>query len=137
YRRPSPPSLEALSPANHLARDQREDKASPPHRALGKPAHTGVHRIAPPPKSSRAPGSGQPWTVAPGSPETQQRDLGARPTVAVTGSQSRATVYASWNGATEVSSWVVLGGSHAGHLEPTSRGHRTRARDRRRAPDAA
>jgi hypothetical protein len=42
----------------------------------------------------------QPWTATPAGP----------PNLAVTRARGTATVYASWNGATEVARWRVLGG---------------------------
>jgi hypothetical protein len=36
----------------------------------------------------------------------------------------RTTVYASWNGATQVRSWRVLAGASATHLSPVATGHR-------------
>jgi hypothetical protein len=48
------------------------------------------------------------WT---GSPTT-------RPTVALRSDGERTTVYASWNGATEVARWRILAGADASHLSP-------------------
>ena len=48
------------------------------------------------------------WT---GTPKT-------RPAIAVGKRDGPATVYASWNGATQVASWRVLGGTTAEHLTP-------------------
>lgn len=56
-----------------------------------------------------------PWT---GRPTT-------RPALAVTVSQSKATVYSSWNGATRVAAWRVLAGSTPGHLTAMAQEHRT------------
>ncbi len=55
------------------------------------------------------------WTGAPLQP----------PAIAVTKRGSRMVVYASWNGATSVWSWQVLGGTSASALRPlaTSRSH--------------
>ena len=48
----------------------------------------------------------QPWTARPPT----------RPAVAVRSAAGATTVYASWNGATDVASWRVLGGTDATHL---------------------
>jgi hypothetical protein len=48
------------------------------------------------------------WTGTPAAP----------PSVAATLAHGRLTVYASWNGATNVASWRVLGGATSGSLEP-------------------
>jgi Arylsulfotransferase (ASST) len=48
-----------------------------------------------------------PWTGTPGSP----------PDVAALASGATTNVYASWNGATEVSSWRVLAGASSGALQ--------------------
>jgi hypothetical protein len=48
------------------------------------------------------------WT---GTPRT-------RPALTASGNGQTATVYASWNGATSVVSWRVLGGPDAAHLHP-------------------
>ena len=42
------------------------------------------------------------------------------PSVAVSGSAGYLTVYASWNGATKVASWQVLGGSTPSQLSPVA-----------------
>ncbi len=47
------------------------------------------------------------------------------PTVAVEQSGDGLTVYASWNGATEVATWEVLGGSDASHLSRLGAATRT------------
>lgn len=47
------------------------------------------------------------------------------PALAVTRSKNRSTVDVSWNGATRVASWRVLGGSSAGHLTAIARARRT------------
>jgi hypothetical protein len=51
-----------------------------------------------------------PWT---GRPTT-------RPTVALRTDGDRTTVYASWNGATEVARWRILAGPDAQHLSPAA-----------------
>jgi Arylsulfotransferase (ASST) len=51
-----------------------------------------------------------PWTGAPRQP----------PSVAAGTSGRHATVYASWNGATAVGSWRVLGGTNTGSLHPAA-----------------
>ncbi len=51
-----------------------------------------------------------PWT---GLPAT-------RPAVALRASGDRTTVYASWNGATEVARWRMLAGPDAEHLSPVA-----------------
>ena len=43
-----------------------------------------------------------------------------RPAVALRTSDDRTTVYASWNGATEVARWRILAGSDADHLSPVA-----------------
>jgi hypothetical protein len=43
-----------------------------------------------------------------------------RPTVAVKTEDERTTVYASWNGATEVARWRILAGDDASHLTPVA-----------------
>src|SRR5439155_25085028 len=48
-----------------------------------------------------------PWSAQPSAP----------PDVAATSSGGKTRVYASWNGATEVASWEVLGGSSRGQLQ--------------------
>jgi hypothetical protein len=55
-----------------------------------------------------------PWT---GRPTT-------RPTVALRPDGDRTIVYASWNGATEVARWRILGGPDAEHLSPVATGAR-------------
>lgn len=50
----------------------------------------------------------QPWTGTPAAP----------PDIAVSRSGAHATVYASWNGSTELAQWTVLGGPSAGQLAP-------------------
>jgi hypothetical protein len=55
-----------------------------------------------------------PWT---GRPTT-------RPTVALRPDGDRTIVYASWNGATEVAGWRILGGPDAEHLSPVATGAR-------------
>ena len=57
----------------------------------------------------------QPWVGRPAAP----------PSVAVKSSASRATVYASWNGATEVASWRVLAGSDASNMQPVASAQKT------------
>jgi hypothetical protein len=52
-----------------------------------------------------------PWSGTPANPP-------AVAVVAASGAHGGATVYASWNGATEVASWQVLAGSSAGALKP-------------------
>ncbi len=42
------------------------------------------------------------------------------PSVAASESNGKVTVYASWNGATNVSSWRVLTGSDVKHLTPST-----------------
>ncbi|HEX2738638.1 MAG TPA: arylsulfotransferase family protein, partial [Acidimicrobiia bacterium] len=42
------------------------------------------------------------------------------PAVAVTRRRGSTTVYASWNGATEVATWTVLAGSDLAHLVPVT-----------------
>lgn len=49
-----------------------------------------------------------PWEAAPRTP----------PALAITRSGAGATVYASWNGATALAQWVVLGGASASALAP-------------------
>ncbi|HEX4435943.1 MAG TPA: arylsulfotransferase family protein [Solirubrobacteraceae bacterium] len=44
----------------------------------------------------------------------------SRPALAVESSSAKATVYASWNGATGVSAWQVLGGASASSLAPVA-----------------
>jgi hypothetical protein len=56
-----------------------------------------------------------PWTGTPGG----------APAVAVSSTSAGATVYASWNGATEVASWRVLAGADANHLQQVATGKRT------------
>lgn len=51
-----------------------------------------------------------PWSATPAAP----------PSVAMKAAGAGATVYASWNGATEVSSWRVLGGASPGSLAPVA-----------------
>jgi hypothetical protein len=50
----------------------------------------------------------QAWTGIPSEP----------PAIAVDSGDSAATVYASWNGATEVARWLVLGGASHAQLRP-------------------
>ncbi len=50
----------------------------------------------------------QAWHAQPATP----------PAVVARRSGAAMTVYASWNGATEVGSWLVLGGAHPGSLSP-------------------
>jgi len=50
----------------------------------------------------------QPWTGVPTAP----------PDIAVEHSQGNATVYASWNGATALHKWIVLGGANHGEMSP-------------------
>ena len=50
----------------------------------------------------------QPWVARPVD----------KPAVVADASDRTVTVYASWNGATEVASWQVLGGADAGSLSP-------------------
>jgi hypothetical protein len=49
-----------------------------------------------------------PWSATPAAP----------PSVAVSARGGQATIYASWNGATSVSSWRVIAGSHPTGLQP-------------------
>jgi hypothetical protein len=49
------------------------------------------------------------WTARPSEPPTM---------AVVRGGRNRITVYASWNGATEVARWVVLGGPGPDQLKP-------------------
>lgn len=56
-----------------------------------------------------------PWTGRPAD----------APAVAVDASQPALTVHASWNGATEVARWAVLGGANAGSLRPLATAART------------
>ncbi len=51
-----------------------------------------------------------PWNGTPATP----------PAVATTRQGPKMTVYASWNGATNVVAWRVLGGSNAGALRPVA-----------------
>jgi hypothetical protein len=69
----------------------------------------------------------EPWAGQPGTPPT----ISARHTGATT------TVYASWNGATTVSSWQLLTGSSAGSLAPVSTTPRTGFETTIPAPSAA
>lgn len=55
------------------------------------------------------------WTGHPSTP----------PALAVSSSGDSVTIYASWNGATEVASWRVLGGDSATSLAPVAQGART------------
>ena len=55
------------------------------------------------------------WRGAPSSP----------PSIAVRSLDSGITVYASWNGATQVASWLVLAGASADSLSQTNRGDKT------------
>jgi hypothetical protein len=57
----------------------------------------------------------QPWTGHPTSP----------PALAVKSANSTVTLYASWNGATEVANWRVLAGADASHLQPVATANRT------------
>jgi hypothetical protein len=57
----------------------------------------------------------QPWSGHPSSP----------PALAVKSSNGSTTVYASWNGATEVASWRVLAGSNASNMKPVASAQRT------------
>ena len=41
-----------------------------------------------------------------------------QPAIAATGSNGRMTVYASWNGATQIATWRVYGGSSPSKLVP-------------------
>ncbi len=71
-------------------------------------------QIASPGQSYRA--FSFPWTATPSSP----------PQIAVNATSTTAvTVYASWNGATEVSAWKVLAGSSPAALRPVTAGTRT------------
>jgi Arylsulfotransferase (ASST) len=56
-----------------------------------------------------------PWTGRPSIP----------PALAVSSSGAAVTLYASWNGATEVASWRVLAGESRASLSPVARGART------------
>ena len=49
-----------------------------------------------------------PWSATPAAP----------PSVAVSARGGQATIYASWNGATSVSSWRVIAGSRPTGLQP-------------------
>ena len=51
-----------------------------------------------------------PWSATPA----------ASPVVAITATSATTTVYASWNGATGVSAWRVLGGATPATLSPTA-----------------
>jgi hypothetical protein len=55
----------------------------------------------------------QPWSGQPSDPP-------AVAAVAASGGQGGASVYASWNGATEVASWKVLAGASASTLKPAA-----------------
>lgn len=70
-------------------------------------------RLAPGTESYRA--FKQPWQGLPGEP----------PAMAVEEGASSATVYASWNGATEVDRWIVLGGTGHKRLQPVAGARRT------------
>jgi hypothetical protein len=59
-----------------------------------------------------------PWSGHPTQPP-------AVAATAASGAHARATVYASWNGATEVASWRVLGGSAGGAPAPVASAPRT------------
>jgi Arylsulfotransferase (ASST) len=48
-----------------------------------------------------------------------------KPSVAAQTSGRTTTVYASWNGATQVARWQVLGGGSAGALKPVASGRKT------------
>ncbi|HTS15690.1 MAG TPA: arylsulfotransferase family protein [Candidatus Sulfotelmatobacter sp.] len=56
-----------------------------------------------------------PWSARPAD----------RPVVTVAAAASGVTAYASWNGATEVATWVVLGGASATALQPVATARRT------------
>jgi hypothetical protein len=56
-----------------------------------------------------------PWWGQPSSP----------PSISVAPTAAGASVYASWNGATDVSAWQVLAGPSPGALAPVTRGPRT------------
>ncbi|MGH9087664.1 MAG: hypothetical protein ACRDYZ_06055 [Acidimicrobiales bacterium] len=46
------------------------------------------------------------------------------PATALERSKGRLTLYASWNGATEVAAWDALGGADPTHLEPVGHAER-------------
>jgi Arylsulfotransferase (ASST) len=69
-------------------------------------------RLAPGTESYRA--FKQAWRGIPSEP----------PSIAVDSGDSGATVYASWNGATEVARWLVLGGASHAQLRPLGRAPR-------------
>jgi hypothetical protein len=58
----------------------------------------------------------QPWSGQPSDPPA----VAAVAAVAASGGQGGASVYASWNGATEVASWKVLAGASASTLKPVA-----------------
>ena len=70
-------------------------------------------RLAPGTESYRA--FKQPWRGQPLEP----------PAMAAERHAAGATVFASWNGATEVDHWIVLGGADPGHLRPIASARRT------------
>jgi hypothetical protein len=70
-------------------------------------------RLAPGTQSYRA--FRQAWTGRPAQP----------PDIAVERGPSGTTVYASWNGATEVAQWAVLGGDHPSALRVLAQARRT------------
>jgi Arylsulfotransferase (ASST) len=57
-----------------------------------------------------------------------------RPSVAARAGGRTTTVYASWNGATQVARWQVLGGGSAGALKPVASGRKTAFETRIRVP---
>jgi len=57
-----------------------------------------------------------PWSATPATPPS----ISVKP-----GASGALTVYASWNGATQVSSWTVLAGASAGELQPATSAPRT------------
>ncbi len=68
-----------------------------------------------------------PWTGRPDSP----------PAVAVSTGKGATTVWASWNGSTDVASWRVLAGSSPAALRPLASGRRTGFETRLQAPGVA
>ncbi len=57
-----------------------------------------------------------PWSATPASPPSLAVTAGAPGGGASTGNGAVSTVYASWNGATDVSAWRVLAGPDPAHL---------------------
>jgi Arylsulfotransferase (ASST) len=58
-----------------------------------------------------------------------------RPSVATGSSRGARTVYASWNGATQVASWQVLGGTSASVLKPVASSRKRAFETAMRIPD--